>query len=63
MKLVSFGDVHMATRNLERMDGELRDTDLIVISGDLDQFRRSRRSPQSARRGAQCLRASIGAAR
>ena len=38
MKLVSFGDVHMATRNLERMDAELRDTDLIVISGDLTNF-------------------------
>jgi uncharacterized protein len=38
MKLVSFGDVHMATRNLERMNGELRDTDLIVISGDLTNF-------------------------
>jgi uncharacterized protein len=38
MKLVSFGDVHMATRNLERMDGELRDTDLILISGDLTNF-------------------------
>jgi uncharacterized protein len=38
MKLVSFGDVHMATRNLERMESELRDTDLIVISGDLTNF-------------------------
>src|SRR5215813_12915845 len=38
MKLVSFGDVHMATRNLARMNGELRDTDLIVISGDLTNF-------------------------
>src|SRR5690349_4432472 len=38
MKLVSFGDVHMATRNLERMNGELRDTDVIVISGDLTNF-------------------------
>ncbi len=38
MKLVSFGDVHMATRNLERMAAELSDTDLIVISGDLTNF-------------------------
>ncbi len=38
MKLVSFGDVHMATRNLERMGDELRDTDLIIISGDLTNF-------------------------
>jgi Icc-related predicted phosphoesterase len=38
MKIVSFGDVHMATRNLQRMTGILRDTDLIVISGDLTNF-------------------------
>jgi uncharacterized protein len=38
MKLVSFGDIHMATRNLARMGEELRDTDLIVISGDLTNF-------------------------
>ncbi len=38
MKLVSFGDVHMATGNLARMEHELRDTDLIVISGDLTNF-------------------------
>jgi uncharacterized protein len=38
MKIVSFGDVHMATRNLARMGAELRDTDLIVVSGDLTNF-------------------------
>jgi uncharacterized protein len=38
MKLLSFGDVHMATRNLERLGGELRDTGLIIISGDLTNF-------------------------
>jgi 3',5'-cyclic AMP phosphodiesterase CpdA len=38
MKIVSFGDVHMATRNLARMRAELRDTDLIVVSGDLTNF-------------------------
>ena len=38
MKLLSFGDVHMATRNLERLGGELYDTDLIIISGDLTNF-------------------------
>jgi Icc-related predicted phosphoesterase len=38
MKIVSFGDVHMATRNLERMGEVLRDTDLIIISGDLTNF-------------------------
>jgi uncharacterized protein len=38
MKIVSFGDVHMATRNLGRMGEVLRDTDLIIISGDLTNF-------------------------
>jgi len=38
MKIVSFGDVHMATRNLERMGEVLRDTDMIIISGDLTNF-------------------------
>ncbi|HJU10690.1 MAG TPA: metallophosphoesterase [Candidatus Binataceae bacterium] len=38
MKIVSFGDVHMATRNLERMGDILRDTDLIIVSGDLTNF-------------------------
>jgi uncharacterized protein len=38
MKIISFGDVHMATRNLARMGAELRDTDLIIVSGDLTNF-------------------------
>jgi uncharacterized protein len=38
MKIVSFGDVHMATRNLARMAEVLRDTDLIIVSGDLTNF-------------------------
>jgi uncharacterized protein len=38
MKSISFGDVHMATRNLARMDDEMRDTDLVIISGDLTNF-------------------------
>jgi uncharacterized protein len=38
MKIVSFGDVHMATRNLARMDEVLRDTDLVIVSGDLTNF-------------------------
>src|SRR6266852_7414120 len=38
MKIVSFGDVHMATRNLERMSEVLRDTDLVIVSGDLTNF-------------------------
>ncbi len=38
MKIVSFGDVHMATRNLDRMGDVMRDTDLIILSGDLTNF-------------------------
>ncbi len=38
MKIVSFGDVHMATGNLARMTEILRTVDLIIISGDLTNF-------------------------
>ena len=38
MKIISFGDVHMATRNLERMGEVMRDTDLVIVSGDLTNF-------------------------
>lgn len=38
MKIVSFGDVHMATRNLDLMGEVMRDTDLVIISGDLTNF-------------------------
>jgi hypothetical protein len=38
MKIVSFGDIHMATRNLDRMDEVMRDTDIVIISGDLTNF-------------------------
>lgn len=38
MKIVSFGDVHMATRNLARMDAVMRDCDLVILSGDLTNF-------------------------
>jgi len=38
MKIISFGDVHMATRNLGRMDEAMCDTDLVIISGDLTNF-------------------------
>jgi Icc-related predicted phosphoesterase len=38
MKIVSFGDVHMATRNLARMSEVMRDTDLVIVSGDLTNF-------------------------
>lgn len=38
MKIISFGDVHMATRNLARMGEAMRDTDLVIVSGDLTNF-------------------------
>ena len=38
VKIVSFGDLHMATRNLDRMGDVMRDTDLVIISGDLTNF-------------------------
>lgn len=38
MKIVSFGDVHMATRNLALMGEIMRDTDLVIVSGDLTNF-------------------------
>ena len=38
MKIISFGDVHMATRNLERMGEVMRDCDLVIVSGDITNF-------------------------
>jgi uncharacterized protein len=38
MKIISFGDVHMATRNLDRMGEVMRDTDMVIVSGDLTNF-------------------------
>ena len=38
MKIISFGDVHMATRNLDRMTEVMRDCDLVILSGDLTNF-------------------------
>jgi Icc-related predicted phosphoesterase len=38
MKIVSFGDVHMATGNLSRMTAAIKDTDLVILSGDLTNF-------------------------
>lgn len=38
MKIVSFGDVHMATQNLARMGEVLSDADLVIVSGDLTNF-------------------------
>jgi hypothetical protein len=38
MKIVSFGDIHMATRNLARMGEVMRDCDLVIVSGDMTNF-------------------------
>src|SRR5712672_1275774 len=38
MKIISFGDVHMASRNLNRMGEVMRDCDLVIVSGDLTNF-------------------------
>jgi uncharacterized protein len=38
MKIISFGDVHMATRNLDLMGEIMRDCDLVIVSGDLTNF-------------------------
>src|SRR5258708_28260697 len=38
MKIISFGDVHMATRNLDRMGVVMSDCDLVIVSGDLTNF-------------------------
>jgi uncharacterized protein len=38
MKIVSISDVHMATRNLIRMREVMRDTDLVIVAGDLTNF-------------------------
>jgi Icc-related predicted phosphoesterase len=38
MKIISFGDVHMATENLERMSGVIGPDDTVIISGDLTNF-------------------------
>ncbi len=38
MKIISFGDVHMATRNLDRMGEVMRDCELVIVSGDLTNF-------------------------
>ena len=38
MKIVSIGDVHMATRNLAKMTDLMQNTDLFIIVGDLTNF-------------------------
>jgi len=38
MKFISIGDIHMATRNLDRMGEALRGCDLMILAGDLTNF-------------------------
>jgi uncharacterized protein len=38
MRIVSFGDIHMALPTIERLAPELRSADLVILSGDLTNF-------------------------
>ena len=38
MRIVSFGDVHMSLRTIDRLAPELKAADLVIISGDLTNF-------------------------
>jgi uncharacterized protein len=38
MRIVSFGDIHMSLRTVERLAPELRAADLVILSGDLTNF-------------------------
>lgn len=38
MRIVSYGDIHMSLRNIERLAPELRAADLVILSGDLTNF-------------------------
>lgn len=38
MKIISFGDIHEDTQNLEKLSVELQTADLILISGDLTNY-------------------------
>jgi Icc-related predicted phosphoesterase len=38
MRIVSFGDVHMALRMIERLGSELAAADLAIVSGDLTNY-------------------------
>jgi Icc-related predicted phosphoesterase len=38
MRIVSFGDIHMSLRSIERLAPELRAADLVILSGDLTNF-------------------------
>jgi uncharacterized protein len=38
MRIVSFGDIHMSLRTIERLAPELHTADLVILSGDLTNF-------------------------
>ena len=38
MRIVSFGDVHMSLRNIERLGPQIAAADLVILSGDLTNF-------------------------
>ena len=38
MRLVCFGDIHMAFRAIERLGPVLREADCAILTGDLTQF-------------------------
>lgn len=38
MRIVSFGDIHMSLRTIERLAPELKVADLVILSGDLTNF-------------------------
>ncbi len=38
MRIVSFGDVHMALQTIDRLAPELEQADLVIVSGDLTNF-------------------------
>ena len=38
MRIISFGDIHMSLRNIERLAPELQAADLTILSGDLTNF-------------------------
>jgi uncharacterized protein len=46
MRIVSFGDIHMALRTIERLAPELRSADLVILSGDLTNFGGRREAEQ-----------------
>jgi Icc-related predicted phosphoesterase len=38
MRIVSFGDIHMSLRNIDRLAPELEAADVVILSGDLTNF-------------------------